>query len=162
MRHVKMMRTFDVLHSYIVRHLPRQRIYPVPRQLNESCTFSVGKLGKKSANCAGEGLITESGVDWCPKKHTKKPTKSACCFYLMELDPPPKKKNSFCKYLTEYAFLWKNTGVENCSSENLLSNCVFKTQPRPHSQSTKLPEIDLLCKKKKNLFPTNNPLNSHF
>ncbi len=35
------------------------------------------------------------------------------------------QKTVFCKYLAEYAFLWKNTRVENCSSENFLSNHVF-------------------------------------
>ncbi len=38
MWHVKTMRTFDVLHSYIVQHPPRQRIDHVLRLLNESCT----------------------------------------------------------------------------------------------------------------------------
>ncbi len=65
--------------------------------------FSVGKWGKKSANCVGKGVIAESGVDWCPKKLTKNPTISAGCFYFnVGLTPP----TVFCKYLAEYAFLW--------------------------------------------------------
>ncbi len=42
--HVKTMRMFDVVHSYILWHSPRQRIDPVPRLLNESCT-STSKCG---------------------------------------------------------------------------------------------------------------------
>ncbi len=34
MWHVKTMRTFDVVHLYVVWHSPRQRIDPAPRLLN--------------------------------------------------------------------------------------------------------------------------------
>ncbi len=61
--------------------------------------YSVGKQGKKSANCAGKGLIAESGVDWYLKKHTKNPTKSGCCFFsnkgLTHTTPPPPPKQFF-------------------------------------------------------------------
>ncbi len=87
------------------------------------------QIRKKSANCADKGLIANSGADWCPKKHTKNPTISIRCFFLMGGFEP--QKTVFCKYLTEYAFLWKNTMVENCSSENFLSIHVFKIKLEP-------------------------------
>ncbi len=78
-----------------------------------------------------KGLIAESGIDWRPKKHTKIPTKSASYFFLKGgCDPPPPthtlpQKIASYKYLPEYAFLWKNTRMENCSSENFLMNDLF-------------------------------------
>ncbi len=58
-----------------------------------------------------------------------------CLFFSAGLNP---KKQFFCEYLAEYTLLWKNTRVENCFLENFLSNQVFKTQRRPHTQPTKL------------------------
>ncbi len=87
---------------------------------------------EKSANRAGGGLIAESGVEWCPKEHTKNPTISARCFFLNR--GLKHKKTVFRKYLTEFAFLWKNTRVKNCSLENFLSNALFNIQLKPHTR----------------------------
>ncbi len=73
---------------------------------------------------AGKDLITESGVELCPKEHTKSATISACSFFfLMGVWTP--QKTVFHKYLAEIAFLWKNTRVKSYFSENFLSNDLF-------------------------------------
>ncbi len=62
-------------------------------------------------NRAGKGLAGSS-IEWCPKDHIKNPTISAhrfFFFFLRGFEPP---KNSFCKYLAEFRFLWKNTSQE--------------------------------------------------
>ncbi len=68
------------LSSLIYRHDPTK--VGMLFSAMHSVAYSVGKLGKKCANCAGKGLIAESGVDWRLKKHTKNSTIFAHCFFF--------------------------------------------------------------------------------
>ncbi len=62
----------------------------------------------------GKGLIAESGVDWCPKKHTKNPT----------ISDPPRKDGRTASYAGQFGpdyaekRRWMGPGDCFCRSDN--------------------------------------------